>query len=66
MVEVQFAHQNMPVITVTPAITSFDHTGGLCGWWNNNTDKELYVLDKEGFPVYQDLKDLDRFDEFWK
>ncbi len=38
----------MPRMSITPAINSFKYTGGLCGLWNNDTQKDLYVIDNNG------------------
>ena len=55
----------MPRIFITPAINSFKNTGGLCGLWNNDTRKDLYVIDNNGDQKFgvsiEDAKDFWRY-----
>ena len=34
--------------------------------WNNNTNQDLYVLDKEGFKQFMPTDNLESIEEFWK
>ena len=38
----------MPRIYVTPSQNSYKKTGGLCGMWNDDKNKDLYILDDQG------------------
>ena len=54
----------MPRIYVTPAENSFKNTGGLCGMWNNDRSKELYVLDNDGNLKYG--ASVSEVKDFWR
>ncbi len=59
----------MPLISVSPAKVNFENTGGLCGMWDNDKseNKELYVLDKNGYDSYlPNLNNITLAESFWK
>ena len=54
----------MPRILLTPAPNSYRKTGGLCGMWNDNTSKDLYVLDDNGDEKYN--ANVNEIKDFWR
>lgn len=64
-IKVEVGPLSMPRILVTPSSNSFRNTGGLCGMWNKDANKDLYVLDNNGFQKYgisvQEAKDFWRY-----
>ena len=42
----------MPRIYVTPSFNSYKKTGGLCGMWNDDKNKDLYILDDKANEKY--------------
>lgn len=67
-VRIQISNQNMPDLIVTPSKASFNNTGGLCGMWDSNSQRELYVLDKDGNEEYltNTNETLIKIKEFWQ
>ena len=45
---VKVRNRIMPDITVSPAMSAFNKTGGLCGRWDNAKNTELYIMNKDG------------------
>ena len=68
--KVEVGPLSMPRMSITPAINSFKFTGGLCGLWNNDTQKDLYVIDNNGNQKFgvsvEDAKDFWRYFEIFK
>ncbi len=52
---------------ITPSKSSFNNTGGLCGLWDNNSNNELYIMNKDGLNefVHDYQSDLNIVKEFW-
>ena len=57
----------MPVLSLSPSASSFKNTGGLCGMWDNDKNKELFVLDIDGVEEYlPNLNNVELARDFWK
>jgi hypothetical protein len=54
----------MPRIKLTPAVNSYKKTGGLCGMWNGDQSKDLYVLDDNGDEKYN--ANINEIKDFWR
>ncbi len=54
----------MPSIYVTPSENSYKNTGGLCGMWNNDRNRDLYVLDDNGVEKYG--ASVNEIKDFWR
>ncbi len=54
----------LSVIEVSPSSNSFNRTGGICGLWDNNSNRELYVIDDNGIEIFKNEEDLASM--FWK
>ncbi len=61
------SNRNLPNVIITPSKSSFNNTGGLCGLWDNNSNNELYILNKDGLKqfVHSNQSDLDMVKKFW-
>jgi hypothetical protein len=66
-VKVQLGFKQIPDVTVQASKSSYSNTGGLCGMWDGDQNKELYVLDKNGIEHYLPAQsNVDVLAEFWK
>ena len=54
----------MPSLEISPSVSSFENTGGLCGLWDNYKGNDLYILNKDG--VDEVTTSLSAVEEYWK
>lgn len=64
LVRVQFTSRNMPDFRITPSVSSFKNTGGLCGLWDGSSINDLYVLNKDGINEFGSSVSL--IESYWK
>ena len=55
---------SMPRILLTPAVNSYKNTGGLCGMWNDDPSRDLYILNDMGDQQY--TNDVNLVKDFWR
>ena len=65
-VKFNLANRQMPLLSVRVPRSSFNNTGGLCGRWDGNQQRDLYHLDQDGNEEFFQLNDLDKAKDFWK
>lgn len=68
-VKFELAHKSLPQLTIQPALSSFNHSGGFCGLWDEDPDRDFFVLNKNGakrFLVGDNDEDIQLITEFWK
>ncbi len=57
-------------IYIQPSLNSYNKTGGLCGLWNDDSEDDLYILNKNNKRIIiDDLTDetnLVRLGLFWR
>lgn len=66
-IKFKLASRTMPTLEIKPSLSSYENTGGLCGMWDDDRRKELYVLDEDGVEKYlPNLNDVEVAREFWR
>lgn len=68
-VRVQMADRHIVDVRVEAPDSSFNNTGGLCGKWDNDSNRELFILDQDGVEHYIDhnaSENVQLIGDFWK
>lgn len=68
-VKIQLSTRQLPSLIIKPSRSSFNNTGGLCGMWDGNENRELFVFDKNGIERFLPNNATDTVTsarDFWK
>lgn len=66
-VKFQLAQKSIPRLIIQPSQSSFKNSGGLCGFWDDDINKEFFVLDENGSKQFLDIENnYELIKDFWK